>query len=190
MTPFGPPRAVTRLLEGLEVPWFVAGGWAIDLFLGRETRDHDDIEVAIFRADQKAVRSHLSGWEFSKGVAGKREPWREGERLELPLHEIHARGPRDPGEIEILLNESDGTLWRFRRDLRVTRSISEVGGKSHDGIPYLAPEIVLLYKAKAPRERDEADFRNVRDRMQAQARDWLRSALEVVLPGHPWIAPL
>src|SRR5207249_11802319 len=134
----------------LEGPWFVAGGWAIDLFLGRETRHHDDIEVAIFRSDQQAVRQYLNGWEFSKVVAGKREPWQGDERLALPVHEIHARGPRDPGEIEILLNESDGTLWRFRRDLRVTRSLSEIGGKSNDGIPYLAPEVMLLYKAKAP----------------------------------------
>ena len=36
-----PPQARTafHLLEQFERPWFVAGGWALDLFLGRITRD-------------------------------------------------------------------------------------------------------------------------------------------------------
>jgi len=31
--------------------WGIAGGWAIDLFIGKETRLHSDIEVALFRED-------------------------------------------------------------------------------------------------------------------------------------------
>jgi hypothetical protein len=194
MTPFGPPRAVARLLEGLDVPWFIAGGWAIDLFLERETRPHDDVEVAVLRRDQWRVRRHLAGWEFVKVVSpvgsGRREPWREGERLELPVHEIHARGPREPGELEILLNEAEGEVWKFRRDPRVTRPMAEIGDRSDLGIPYLRPEIAILYKAKRPRERDEADFRLACPALSHEAKAWLRAALGIVHPGHPWIRTL
>ena len=33
-------------------PWFIAGGWAIDLFLGRKTREHADVDFALSRLDQ------------------------------------------------------------------------------------------------------------------------------------------
>ena len=58
------------------------------------------------------------------------------------------------------------------------------------GIPVLAPEIVLLYKAKAPRPKDETDFRNALAAMSPNARRWLRRALETAHPGHPWVAAL
>ena len=190
MTPFGPPRAVARLLGGLDVPWFIAGGWALDLFLGRETRAHEDVEIAILRRDQAAVRRHLAGWEFLKVASGAREVWPEDERLDPPIHEIHAKGNREPRDLEILLNESDGELWKFRRDPRVTRPVSEIGDRSDLGIPFLRPEIVIPYKAKQPRERDEVDYRLVHPALAGRAREWLRVALEVAHQGHPWIEKL
>jgi hypothetical protein len=190
MTPFGPPRAVARLLEGLDAPWFIAGGWAIDLFLERETRPHEDVEVAVLREDQWTVRRHLAGWEFVKVVSGRREPWREDERLEPPVHEVHARDPREPGELEVLLNESDGGVWRFRRDPRITRPLADIGDRSDLGIPYLRPELVILFKAKRPRGRDEADFRVVHASLSDHAKAWLREALGIAHPRHPWIRKL
>lgn len=38
------PRQVLSLLDGFGKPWWVAGGWAVDLFIGRPTRPHKDIE--------------------------------------------------------------------------------------------------------------------------------------------------
>ena len=187
--PFAEPRRVARVMEGFPRAWFVAGGWAIDLFLGRETRAHEDDEIAILRADQEEIRRHLAGWTFEKVVSGVREPWREGEELEPPIHEIHARSPG--GEIlEILLNEAAGDLWRFRRNLDVARPLLELGLRSADGIPFLAPEVVLLYKAKAPRPCDEQDLAAVLPRLDIGRRGWLLRALEACHPGHPWIARL
>ena len=181
-------------MAGFSRPWFLAGGWAIDLWLGRVTRHHEDAEIAIFREDQAEIRRHLAGWTFDK-VADTPEghralSWREEERLELPIHEIHARGVAgDLRDLEILLNESDRDVWRFRRDQRVTLPISEAG-LFMAGIPILAPEIVLLFKAKTPRPRDEPDFRNALARLTPAGRTWLRGALEMAHPGHPWIAAL
>jgi hypothetical protein len=61
---------------------------------------------------------------------------------------------------------------------------------SGDGIPYLRPEGVLLYKAKAPRAKDDADFRASLDLMSPGARQWLHDALRHAYPGHHWIDAL
>ena len=194
--PFEGPLKVAELLAGFSRPWFVAGGWAIDLYLNRVTRAHKDIEIAIIRSDQQALREQLKGWHFYKAMRGQGlEPWPDGERLELPIHEIHARHPtgdppRLPSTLEILLNEADGDLWRFRRNLAVTRPLPKMGLSSKQGVPILSPEIVLLYKAPAPRLFDEADFANTRDSLDAERRSWLRDALGLCHPGHPWLARL
>jgi hypothetical protein len=45
------PEQVAQLLRGVEIPWWIAGGWALDLFMGRQTRAHNDIEISVFRGD-------------------------------------------------------------------------------------------------------------------------------------------
>src|SRR5439155_26556592 len=137
---------------------------------------------AIFRRDQEEIRRHLAGWEFEKVVqtpTGHRpERWRKGEVLDLPTHEIRARtSTGGVPELEILLNETHGGRWTFPRDPRIIPPVDEAGIVVA-GVPVLAPEIVLLYKAKAPRPRDEKDFRNALARLKPSRRRWLRDALE------------
>ena len=60
--PFAAPLQVAQAMAGFRRPWFIAGGWAIDLFLGRVTREHADIEIAVLRTDQQFLRQHLRSW--------------------------------------------------------------------------------------------------------------------------------
>ena len=53
------PERVASVMEPLGVWWAIAGGWAIDRWLGRVTRDHHDVEIAIQRHDQAAVHREL-----------------------------------------------------------------------------------------------------------------------------------
>jgi hypothetical protein len=189
--PFARVREVAAFLADFPRPWFISGGWAIDLFLNRVTRDHEDIDVAIFRRDQRDLRTYLADWTLEKVAERRREPWRQGEWLNLPVHEIHARRAGEtPGEIEFLLNEAADDHWVFRRDTRVQRPISRATMRTASGIPFLAPVIVLLYKAKDPTAKDEADFERVRPHLGFTRRLWLRGALETSYPGHPWLARL
>ena len=43
------PEEVAARLAGVQAPWCVAAGWAIDLFLGEERREHEDLEIAVPR---------------------------------------------------------------------------------------------------------------------------------------------
>src|SRR3989449_2161854 len=116
MPAFGPVPQVAGLMRGFPHPWYIAGGWAVDLYLGRETREHDDIDVAILRKDQFELQRYLTDWAFVKVVDGQRLPWTDRERLDLPVHEVHATS-RNRARIEFLLNESSGGTWQFRRNL-------------------------------------------------------------------------
>ena len=59
-SPWDPPTpaAVADLLAGLGEPWWIVGGWAIVAFTGR-SRQHEDIDVAFFKADLPVVLDHL-----------------------------------------------------------------------------------------------------------------------------------
>ena len=84
----------------------------------------------------------------------------------------------------------EGGDWVFRRDPRIRRPLAEAIEADAAGIPYLAPEIVLLFKAKAARDKDEADFARVLPRLAPHRVAWLREALELVQPEHDWLGRL
>src|SRR5262245_5383995 len=158
MNVFTEPQEVLRILDGLQCDWGVAGGWAIDLFLDRITRKHQDIEVAIFREDQLILQRHLSsrGWSLEYVRNGQLMPWSAEECLELPIHEIWCRIRTGPlRRIEVLLNEREANAFIFRRDFRIVAPINRTFVRSNSGIRVLAPEIVLLYKSKGPTEPKE-----------------------------------
>jgi hypothetical protein len=186
-------RSVADLFSTFTRPWFVAGGWALDLFLGRVTREHHDIDVAIFREDQIELRNLLEGWRFQKVVKRGnhvREAWDEREWLSLPVHEVHARSPGGDSELEILLTESKEENWVFRRNPAVTLPRSSLGRLAQPHTPYLTPEVVLLFKAGHPSTADEADFAAVGEALEDGQRRWLVDALKVCYTEHRWLSAL
>lgn len=183
------PEEIAQLLSGFARPWWICGGWALDLFLGRETRCHDDLDVALLRHDQLALFHHLRGWGLYYATpAHTLEPW-DGRRLELPIHGIWARRSAEPDAswtCEFLLNEERDGEWVFRRDEAVRRSLEEISDE-RNGVPFLRPEIVLLYKSSERSPKNDTDFAAVRPRLSREASLWLRAALERCDDRHPWI---
>ncbi len=147
--------------------------------------------MAIFRRDQHALVSHLEDWEFTKvlpGGSGEVQPWEKGEWLEWPIHEVHAfRDQGEPSSLEVLLNEVEDNVWRYRRNLAVTLDLRKVGAQSERGLPILSPTVVLLYKAKHHRPKDDKDLLNTVGVMPTADRLWLRRAIEICHPKHPWL---
>jgi hypothetical protein len=81
------------LMSGLRLPWWVAGGWAIDLFLGRQTRPHGDIDLLVRREDQFAVQAYLAdkGLLLYKTQQAGLTPWLPGEFQNRPFDDIRCR---------------------------------------------------------------------------------------------------
>jgi hypothetical protein len=183
-------HVVPELMRMFPAPWCVAGGWAIDLFLGVLTRPHADLEIAIFRPDQAALHAYFTNYEFKKCRAGKMEIWRPGDKLSLPIHELHGSSRDHSSQtIEFLLNERQGDDWAFRRAPSIRMPV-ERWFIHIQSLPVLSPEIVLLYKAKQPRPKDEHDFQLANERLGGEQREWFRSALQTCHPGHPWLGRL
>lgn len=190
------PQQVAHLFSTLTVPWWIAGGWAIDLFVGKQTRAHEDIDVQILRRDQQAIRALFPGWDIQG--AHPDEPaewpfreWKPGEILSPSVHDIWCRPSKtDPWVLQLMVGESSGEQWLFRRDPRIQRPLATIGRQTQEGIPYLAPEIQVLYKAKGRRPKDEADFFIALPHLDAEARRWLAQSLTLVHPGHAWLSLL
>lgn len=189
---FNTPLALSKVLIVFKKPWYIAGGWAIDLYLGIVTHAHKDIEIAIFRKDQRELYEYLDDWFLYKVIPGqeKMETWMKMEWLSSPIHEIHAisKVARKNIDYEILLNESDHQYWYFRRNLKIQRSLFKIGKVGYYGIPYLSPELVLLYKAKDYRYFDFNDFIQSIDLLTIEERIWLNKSLRCCYPSHPWLA--
>jgi hypothetical protein len=189
---FEPILEVARIMRGFPAPWFVSGGWAIDLFLGEVTRAHSDIEIGIFRRDQQALRRQLPDWKFEKAVdsgdGGEWVPWEMNEELRLPVHQVKATR-RNGGfsEIEFFLNERSDTHWISRRHAGLARAVSEAIFISALKVPALVPEIQLLFKAKYDRPKDRADLDMALRRLNSTQREWLARALSEHHRGHAWI---
>jgi hypothetical protein len=191
---FAPLHRVVEELRGFRSPWHICGGWALDVFLSRVTRVHHDVDVAVSRADQLALQQHLTarGWKLLTPLEGRLQPWPMHMRLELPRHQVHAH--RRGAFIDFLLADLDGGVWRYRREPAIIRDMGRAGLLSDEGIPFLAPELVLLFKSKntsgKERSKDQADFEEVFLRLEPERRAWLRWALLAVDPSHPWIERL
>ena len=182
------PEDVARLLAGVSAPWYVAAGWALDLFRGEQTREHGDLEIAVPAPDFGAVRQALAGYDFE--VIGSGRAW----PLDSPAFDVmHQTWVREPAtgvyRLDIFREPQRDGAWVCRRDETIRLPYEQIIRRTADGIPYLAPEIVLLFKAKhAAEPKNQADFDGVLPLLDAAAVGWLRWALARVHPGHEWIS--
>ncbi len=201
---------VAAAFARVDAPWYVSGGWAIDLHLGRVTRKHHDVDVLVLRRDQARVHEALStSWtlrkivphpevELNRGapLPGTLQEWPAGERLELPVHQVNAyRSAADvlPDAFpyfQVMLAESSNGEWLYRRNRAVRRPLRALGYRSFLNLPYFAPELVLLFKSKHMRPYDREDFDRVLPMLTPDARRFLRDALALCIPGHEWITRL
>jgi hypothetical protein len=169
-------------------PWWIAGGFAIELAVGRPVRDHADIDVLVLRQDHLRIQQALHGWEWwAADPPGTLRPWLPREQLPPAVHDIWCRpGPAGPWRIQVMIDESSDGDWVSRRNPGIRRPIASIGKTSTDGIPYLAPEIQLFYKAKNLRPKDETDFTAVLPSLTREQRQWLSDAIARTHGDHPW----
>lgn len=184
------PEEVARRLAGVSVPWSVAGGWALDLFRGAQSREHGDLEIAIPAAGFAQVRERFPEFVFDAISDGRVWPDAGAEAL-AGTYQTWLRDPATDGFlVDVFREPHDGNVWICRRDPAIRRPYSQIISHTPDGIPYLAPELVLLFKAKHARPKDQADFEGVVPLMSAGQRSALGELLELVHPGHRWLAEL
>jgi hypothetical protein len=184
------PSEVAQRLAGISTAWCVAAGWALDLFRGTQTREHGDIEIAIPAANFPEVRDRFPRYAFDAVSSGL--IWENAAPDVLAA--THQTWLREPTTGDYLLDvfrePHDGSTWICRHDETIQLPYSDIIHHSPDGIPYLAPELVLLFKAKRARTKDQADFHGTIPHMTPTQRRTLAELLTHAYPGHPWLADL
>jgi hypothetical protein len=191
------PEETAARLAGVQAPWYIAAGWAIDLFLGKEQRAHEDLEIAVPRERFPEIAEALAEFELfipDSDLTDRSLVWPFG-KAPKALDGRHQTWVREPAtgrwRLDVFREPSDGDTWICRRDERIRLPYREVIERTTDGVPYARSEIVLLFKAKHfERPKDEADFAAVLPHVGPTRRRWLADALARVHPGHPWLERL
>lgn len=182
---------VVALFEDAPCFWALAGGYAVELFLGRSVREHGDIDVIVFRDEQRAAQTWLQDAQlFVADPPGTLRPWLPGEWLPTGRHDIwgYGRGAR-AWQFQLMLVEVAGDEWVYRRNPAI-RGPRHSLRTCYGGVPCIPIEVQLLYKAKGYREKDRLDFDAALPLLSPSAQTWLQNALAVAHPEHPWIARL
>ncbi len=183
------PGEVAERLAHVRAPWCVAAGWAIDLYLGGTPRRHADIEIAVPRHAFPEIADALPGFEWD--VAGAGRLWPYADAGEHP--DLHQTWCRDPGSgryhLDVFREPHDGNRWVCRRDPSITLPYDDVIGH-RDGVPYLVPEVALLFKARRADPKDQNDFDRVAPHLTDTARNRLAGWITRLYPDHVWLGQL
>src|SRR4029450_6133977 len=81
------PQELAQRLAGVEAPWHVSAGWAIDLFLGGQRREHEDLEIAVPADRFGELEAALGELEFHVVTRGRAEPVAEATELMETIHQ-------------------------------------------------------------------------------------------------------
>jgi hypothetical protein len=171
--------------------WYVVGGWALDLWHGQQTRDHEDLEFCILPQDVDRSRARLSELDFFEVRNGAFTYLSPGMKPRPEASQLWgADMAKACWRVDMMIEHGSPEDWVYKRDpsFRLPRSVAI--RKTPAGIPYLAPALVLLFKAKYVRTKDTEDFQaalpKLDDRQKADLRNWL----EALHPGHQWLSLL
>lgn len=183
------PAAFAQQMTGFDRPWWIVGGWAIEAATGFR-REHEDTDVSILACDVPAFVRFMQGrWHVWNNVGGVLHPL--GERwptVDEPASQLWLRADAAaPWIVDIPLTPDDNGRWTNKVVTGHVAEVESVTWVADDGIRYLLPEIVLVYKARLRRPKDDPDFEATLPCLNAERLAWLRESLTAVVPDHPWL---
>jgi hypothetical protein len=193
---------IVEAMSSYPAPWALCGGWAVDAWLGRHTRDHGDVDVSVYIQDQRVLLEHLRGWQLvpHDPVTPDTNVLWTGREVQHPGH-FHGRPdtedpippdgalwPQQGWLLDVQLDQRDGDDWILHRDPLIAIPIADAVVIGPWGVPMVVPEVLLFWKSRDLRRRDKADFDALLPVLGESQRNWLRTALETA--RHPWLPTL
>jgi hypothetical protein len=178
---------VVQRFGGSRARWWICGGHALEQHTNDGWRTHGDVDVGILRGELPDFAALLSDSELWVAAASRLEPY-VGQTLTDSAHQNNV-WVREAGawRLDIQLGGGDAHKWTYRRDPSLHRALEKAVLRSAAGLPYLAPDLQLLFKSTSIREKDTLDARRVIPVLESHERDFLVRALP---PAHPWHALL
>jgi hypothetical protein len=165
------------LFAPLRVPWWLTGGWAIDLAAGYLSRPHNGIDVFMAARDAPALSRELVGVSFDLvDASGGAIPWRPDLRQLEMSDRLFVASPTLPLRSQIAFGVCDGDGWVFPSDRAIRASLADATTERF-AIPLLTPRIVLFNRAFSFRGQDQADFETAYPLLQTDDKAWLADAI-------------
>ncbi len=205
-----------ELLKHGGFDYAICAGQALDMFLGYENRVHGDIDICAFWEDRDKIIEYMlaQGYKVFEMLGGgrvypitsisglvrlkknifcclegcplvKTYPIEEDGNCWMEFFHV---GQTKLDYIEFLFNDKSSTAFEYWRNREIRLELGKAILFS-DGIPYLAPEMLLLYKSTdIDREGYQQDFELAYKAMSDSQRSWLQNALKREFPeGHKWL---
>ena len=193
-----PIESVLDIMSRFGRTWALCGGWAVDAWLGHQTRDHLDVDVVVFHEDHQAIFQHLIDSTLiahDPNVADDTDERWDGRSLDLPAH-VHGTSPGGL-KFEFLLNERSEASWILHEEPLIALPVSSCFRPSAWAASTVVPEVLLFYKATAyldvedmDRMHDREDFVALAPQLSEEQRAWLEHAIALVHADHPWLVDL
>ena len=208
-------RQANKLLKNCGFEYAFCGGWAIDLFIGAETRKHGDIDILAYWPERDTIIQHMQslGFQVYEMIGGgkahhitdihnqikcKRNIFCFTQDCELvclsstdeaDIYFVNFKhiGQTKLNFVEFLFNDKDDTDLLYARNNAIKQELSDAI-LYNGSLPYLSPEMCLLYKSTdTEREGYQSDYDNAMANMNQRQRRWLDDALTIMYPeGHKW----
>jgi hypothetical protein len=209
-------KSLVDFLDPLSVEWLVCGGWAIDVHLNQVIRKRCDLDISVPFSDRlKCLEFFLgAGWRIEGKLGGGFRTlrkvsdyndaihyfWSFPEEVDFVSEYVDENGNRriaynrdsqnELDYIEVFFDKIEDGRFIFRRDPRVTRR-KGMAILERDGVRYLAPEVVLLFKSSELSQKNLLDFDAALDSLDGEALVWLIEALSLVCGhSHAWLKQL
>jgi hypothetical protein len=181
------PEELAHHLAGTRRAWYVVGGWALDLWHGRQTRPHEDLEFAVLRGDLGEFAQCLSMLRFHAAQDGVLTPCPlPGQAVDDVFQFWGLDRQASAWRVDMMVEPGTPQTWVFKRQADMARPRADMVWRSAAGIPHLNPAAVLLFKAKHVRTKDEADLDLALPSLPEAERRWLHRCLSQLHPGHAW----
>ncbi len=172
---------IRELFAAAPFRWWVSGGLALELHIGRSWREHGDADVGVLRSDAAAMCDWMGGRQLVVAASGSVARW-NGRSLAAGENNVWVRG-ESSWVLDLTLNDGDDERRIYRRDPSIARPWATAVLSDDEDTPYLAPELQLLFKSRAPRPRDHQDAAEVIPLLGPRDRTFLRSHLPA---AHVW----
>ena len=219
-----------ELFKDCGFDYAICGGFALDMFAGKQIREHGDFDMCFFKNDRIKTMQFLKDrdwpifgrfwlqnrpitqylfykvedindpeWDKPDFWAVKPGGWAEMFPIERAGNDVYSYYMHEPRLssfvfIELAFNDREGDDYILLDNPKITLPMSRAILYA-EGIPYLAPEIILFFKtdefsATHPylKPKMETDFRVIMPLLSSEQKDWLFNAIKTAHGVEtPWL---